>query len=81
MGTTVKDTNDSSRLYRVIGVVKDFPFRSMHQPIEPLILNPHLHFIDKIAYIKLPAENSRKRSLPSKKNGERFPDPGLITGF
>jgi putative ABC transport system permease protein len=26
----------------------------MHQAIEPLMLNPHLHFIDRIAYIKLP---------------------------
>ena len=54
MGATLKMTRDSNRLYQVIGVVKDFPFRSMHQPIEPLILNPHLHFIDKITYIKLP---------------------------
>jgi putative ABC transport system permease protein len=42
------------RQLKVIGIVKDFPFRSMHQAIEPLMLNPHLHFIDRIAYIKLP---------------------------
>lgn len=54
MGATVRDRFDSGHLYRIIGVVKDFPFRSMHQPIEPLLLNPHVHFIDKIAYIQLP---------------------------
>lgn len=45
---------DSTHAAKVIGVVKDFPFRSMQQPIEPLMLNPHVHFIDRIAYIKLP---------------------------
>jgi putative ABC transport system permease protein len=38
IGSTVKDNNDSNRLYRIIGIVKDFPFRSMHQPIEPVII-------------------------------------------
>lgn len=61
MGTTVKDVFDSSHLYRVIGIVKDFPFRSMHEPIEPLILNPHLHFIDRIAYVKIPAGQFREK--------------------
>lgn len=45
----------NNRTFRVIGVVKDFPFRSMHQAIEPLMLSPRLHFVDRIAYIKLPA--------------------------
>jgi putative ABC transport system permease protein len=61
MGTMVKDTRDSNRLYRVIGVVQNFPFRSMHQPIEPLVLNPHLDNIDKIAYIKLPVGKFREK--------------------
>src|SRR5436190_7144051 len=37
MGATVKDRFDSGHLYRIIGIVKDFPYRSMHQPIEPLL--------------------------------------------
>ena len=32
LGTTVTIAFDSGRIYKVIGVVKDFPFRSMHQP-------------------------------------------------
>jgi putative ABC transport system permease protein len=55
LGTTVTIPFDTGKIYKVIGVVKDFPFRSMHQPIEPLMLNPHVHFIDKIVYVKLPA--------------------------
>ena len=51
----------STRSFKVIGVVKDFPYQSMHQAIEPLMLNPHLHFIDKIAYVKLPAGNFREK--------------------
>lgn len=50
-----------TRSFKVIGVVKDFPYQSMHQAIEPLMLNPHLHFIDKIAYIKLPAGNFQEK--------------------
>lgn len=46
--------NNENHNFKVIGVVKDFPFRSMHQAIEPLALNPRLHPIDRIAYIKLP---------------------------
>jgi putative ABC transport system permease protein len=49
------------RSLKVIGIVKDFPYQSMHQAIEPLMLNPRLHFIDKIAYIKLPAGSFQEK--------------------
>lgn len=42
---------------KVIGVVKDFPYRSIHFKIEPLLLSPKPHFIDKIVYVKLPPQN------------------------
>jgi putative ABC transport system permease protein len=82
MGTTVRDVFDSNHLYRVIGIVKDFPFRSMHQPIEPLILNPHLHFVDRIAYIKIPAGQFReKMDFVEKKWKEVFPNIGFDHWF
>jgi putative ABC transport system permease protein len=82
MGTTIKDVNDSNRLYRVIGIVKDFPFRSMHQPIEPLLLNPHLHFIDKIAYIKLPAGKFQEKIASIEKKWKAaFPGAGFDHWF
>jgi putative ABC transport system permease protein len=82
MGTMARDPRDSSRLYRVIGVVKNFPFRSMHQPIEPLVLNPHLDQIDKITYIKLPAGKFQEKIADiEKKWKEAFPGAGFDHWF
>lgn len=82
IGTTVKDNNDTARLYRIIGVVKDFPFRSMHQPIEPLLLKPHLHFIDKIAYIKLPMGKFQEKITSIEKKWRAvFPNTGFDRWF
>jgi putative ABC transport system permease protein len=82
MGTMVKDTRDTNRLYRVIGVVKNFPFRSMHQPIEPLVLNPHLDQIDKITYIKLPAGKFQEKIAEIEKKWKAsFPGAGFDHWF
>lgn len=70
------------RYLKVIGVVKDFPFRSMHQAIEPLMLNPHLHFIDRIAYVKLPPGNFQEKIQSiEKKWKEIFPGVGFDYWF
>jgi len=45
----------SRRYGTVIGVVQDFPFRSAHHIIDPLVLNPRPHDIDRIVYVQLPA--------------------------
>jgi len=83
MGATVKEIRfDTTLQYRIIGVVKDFPFRSMHQPIEPLLLNPHLHFIDKIAYIKLPAGKFQEKIASIEKKWKAvFPNTGFDHWF
>jgi putative ABC transport system permease protein len=82
IGANVVAVEDSNRAAKVIGVVKDFPFRSMHQPIEPLILNPHLHFIDRIAYIKLPpGKFQEKISEIEKKWKEIYPGIGFDYWF
>ena len=82
LGSTLKDIRDSNRIYKVIGIVKDFPFRSMHQPIEPLLLNPHLHFIDKIAYIKIPpGKFQEKIGEIEKKWKAAFPGAGFDHWF
>ncbi len=86
IGSSVMEVDDNNgngnRTYKVIGVVKDFPFRSMHQPIEPLVLNPHVHFIDRIAYIKLPVGNFQEeiKSI-EKKWKEIFPGVGFDYWF
>jgi putative ABC transport system permease protein len=83
LGATVSEIRfDTTIHYKIIGVVKDFPFRSMHQPIEPLLLNPHLHFIDKIAYIKLPVGHfGEKISTIEKKWKAVFPGVGFDHWF
>ncbi len=82
IGTMAKDTRDTARLYRVIGVVKNFPFRSMHQPIEPLVLNPHLDHVDKITYIKLPVGKfPEKIATIEKKWKASFPGAGFDHWF
>ena len=46
--------NDTLYAGQVIGIVKDFPYRSMHQSIEPLLISTRPNPIDKIVYVKLP---------------------------
>lgn len=82
MGASVVDVDDQNRSFKVIGVVKDFPFRSMHQTIEPLILSPRVHFIDRIAYVKLPAGKFQEKiAFIEKKWKEIFPDVGFDYWF
>ncbi|HTE29976.1 MAG TPA: FtsX-like permease family protein, partial [Chryseolinea sp.] len=71
-----------TRTFKVIGVVKDFPYQSMHQAIEPLMINPHVHFIDRIAYIKLPPGNFQEKIASiEKKWKEIFPGLGFDYWF
>ena len=82
IGSTIRNVFDSTKVYRVIGIVKDFPFRSMHQAIEPLILNPNLHFIDRIAYVKIPAGKfGEKMQFIEKKWRDVFPNIGFDHWF
>lgn len=39
----------------VIGVVRDFPYQSIHQSISPLVINACPDPLDQIVYVKLPA--------------------------
>lgn len=81
-GASVLDMNDDNRSFKVIGVVKDFPYRSMHQTIEPLLLNPRIHFIDRIAYVKLPpGKFQEKIASIEKKWREIFPAVGFDYWF
>jgi putative ABC transport system permease protein len=74
--------NQETRSLTVIGVVKDFPYQSMHQAIGPLMLNPHLHPIDRIAYIKLPSGKFQEKIASiEKKWKEIFPGLGFDYWF
>jgi putative ABC transport system permease protein len=82
LGASVVSVNDNNREFKVIGVVKDFPFRSMHQVVEPLMLNPRIHFIDRIAYVKLPVGKFQEKIQSiEKKWKEIFPGIGFDYWF
>jgi putative ABC transport system permease protein len=86
IGTSVVEINNNDntgdKSFTVIGVVKDFPYRSMHQPIEPLILNPRVHFIDRIAYVKLPPGRFQEKIQSIEKTWkEIFPNIGFDYWF
>jgi putative ABC transport system permease protein len=40
---------------KIIGIVKDFNYRSVHQPVAPLLVTARPHPGDQIIYVKLPA--------------------------
>jgi putative ABC transport system permease protein len=58
----------------VIGVVEDFPYRSLRKKIDPLAIAPKPHTVDRIIHVRLPAgkmagkiqvlENSWKKIFP-----------------
>lgn len=72
----------SRRYGNVIGVIKDFPFRSAHHVIEPLVLNPRPHNIDRIVYVQLPAGKiAEKISFIEKTWKEVLPGVGFDYWF
>jgi putative ABC transport system permease protein len=84
LGATVVEErfDNQDRSYKVIGIVKDFPFRSMHQAIEPLLLNPKPHFIDKIAYVKIQTGQFQEKIQSIEKTWkEVFPGVGFDYWF
>ena len=67
---------------KVIGVVKDFNYRSVHQAISPLIVSARPHNSDQIIYIKLPAgKMPQKIESLEKKWKEVLPDIGFDHWF
>lgn len=67
---------------QVIGVVKDFPYRSIHSSIEPLFLTTWPHPVDKIVYVKLPKEDiAQKLEVLEEKWKAVFPGIGFDYWF
>ncbi|HEY3405321.1 MAG TPA: FtsX-like permease family protein [Ohtaekwangia sp.] len=82
MGASLNLVWDTTRVFKVIGVVKDFPYQSMHHAIEPLLLNPSIHPIDRIAYVKLPAGKFQEKIRSVEKVWrEVFPSIGFDYWF
>ncbi len=70
------------RTGRIIGVVKDFPYKSAYQAIEPLVLDPTPHAVDRILYIKLPRGKVQEKLAYIEKQWKQvYPGIGLDYWF
>jgi putative ABC transport system permease protein len=66
----------------VIGVVEDFPYRSMHQRIEPLAISPKPHSDDRIIHVRLPARGIGEKIKELETKWKKvFPDFGFSYWF
>ncbi len=66
----------------VIGVVEDFPYRSMNRKIDPLGIAPKPHSDDRIIHVRLPAENMGQKIADIEKKWKQvFPDYGFDYWF
>lgn len=66
----------------VVGVVEDFPYRSMHHKIEPLAISAKPHPIDRIIHVRLPAEKMGEKIASIEKAWKQtFPDFGFDYWF
>jgi putative ABC transport system permease protein len=66
----------------VIGVVNDFPYQSAYQVIDPLVISPTPHQIDRILYVRLPeGEFQEKIELIERAWKEVYPGIGLDYWF
>lgn len=67
---------------KVIGVVEDFPYRSMRSKIDPLGISPKPHIEDRIIHVRLPATHvSEKIAYLEKRWKEQFPELGFDYWF
>lgn len=66
----------------VIGVVEDFPYKSMHQRIDPLAISPKPHSNDRIIHVRLPSAHiGEKISALEAKWKQVFPGFGFDYWF
>ncbi len=61
MGYSRRDTTKPAVTGLVIGVVEDFPYRSMHKKIDPLAISPKPHTDDRIIHVRLPAKHMSEK--------------------
>jgi putative ABC transport system permease protein len=82
MGYGPRDSTQLPVTGLVIGVVEDFPYRSMHRKIDPLAISPVPHSNDRIIHVRLPAgQMSEKIAFLEKAWKETFPDFGFDYWF
>jgi putative ABC transport system permease protein len=66
----------------VIGVIEDFPYRSMHKKIDPLAICPKPHSVDRIIHVRLPANQIGEKIASLEKAWKQvYPDFGFDYWF
>lgn len=82
MGYEPPDTTRAPVTGLVIGVVQDFPYKSMHQRIEPLAISPKPHSYDRIIHVHLPSKKiGEKINALESKWKQVFPEFGFDYWF
>ncbi len=61
MGYNRIDSTAAPVTGHVIGVVEDFPYRSVHIKIDPLAISPKPHTFDRIIHVRLPADKMNEK--------------------
>jgi putative ABC transport system permease protein len=76
MGYSQPDSTKKPITGTVIGVVDDFPYRSMRRKIDPLAICPKPHPVDRIIHVRLPAGKMQNK-IASIENEWKKIFPGL----
>jgi putative ABC transport system permease protein len=82
MGYAPPDSTKAPVTGQVIGVVEDFPYRSMLRKIDPLAIAPKPHTFDRIIHVRLPAGKMAEKIAALERNWKQvFPDFGFDYWF
>jgi putative ABC transport system permease protein len=66
----------------IIGVVEDFPYQSMYNEIEPLVISPRPDEVDRIIHVSIPSKDMGKHiAFIEDKWKELFPEFGFDYWF
>lgn len=77
-----RDTTAAPVTGLVVGVVEDFPYRSMHNTINPLAISPRPHDIDRIIHVRLPVEKMGEKIVYLEQTWKKvFPEYGFDYWF
>jgi putative ABC transport system permease protein len=82
MGYSRPDSTQQPVSGVVIGVVEDFPYRSMHKKIEPLAVSPKPHSDDRIIHVRVASgKMAEKIAFMEQEWKKVFPDFGFDHWF
>ena len=74
--------NDTSYTGQIIGIFKDFPFRSMRENVEPMLISTRPNALDQIVYVELPRAGMAQKIASVERAWKAvFPDVGFDYWF